>query len=35
MDPKPIANKRSGTEEIYDINLENRIDIKGKFLMEE
>lgn len=29
-DPRPIAFKRSGTEEIYDINLEDRIDLKAK-----
>lgn len=29
-DPKPIAFKRSGTEEIYDTNLEERIDKKAE-----
>lgn len=28
-DSRPIAFKRSGTEEIYDTNLEERIDIKA------
>jgi len=27
-DPRPIAFKRSGTEEIYDPSLEHRIDLK-------
>ena len=30
LDPRPIAFKRSGTEEIYDANLEERIDFRRK-----
>ncbi|KAL4503262.1 hypothetical protein ABPG72_000868 [Tetrahymena utriculariae] len=30
QEPRPIAFKRSGTEEIYDTNLEERIDLKRK-----
>ncbi|EGR33574.1 hypothetical protein IMG5_048910 [Ichthyophthirius multifiliis] len=30
IEPRPIAFKRSGTEEIYDSNLEERIDLKRK-----
>ena len=28
-EPKPIAFKKSGTDEIYDINLDTRIDLKA------
>ena len=28
-DPRPVAFRRAGTEEIYDVNLEDRIDKKA------